>query len=262
MNIKTHTAEQFDADAPGWTERMYARPEEDMRRRARLITGWGTPLKAGDSVLELGCGDGSLSCFLAKQGLRVTGLDISRGMIDEARRRAAREGVTVEFHVGDADAPEVGGTFDAAISFMGAFFMYVDDPRASLEKLSPRVRKKVILDWNHRSACTPVEAARMVADVGFNRVEWRPWFLPSGATSEAQRRLRCWLEERPLLGLMPLILRRWRYAIYIKGEKEGAPPDSHGQERARICGNSLPGTRAQRLLLEYGHLTRGKRRRI
>lgn len=41
------------------------------------------------SVLELGCGDGSLALELARWGLRVTALDISPERINRARQRAA-----------------------------------------------------------------------------------------------------------------------------------------------------------------------------
>lgn len=262
MNIKVETARQFDESSRDFTERMYAEPEEEMQRRACLIYDWGATLRPGDSVLELGCGDGALSCFLARRGLRVTGLDISQGMIEEARQRARREGVTVEFRVGDVDALDVEDSFDAAISFMGAFFMYADDPRGVLERLRAHVRGKVILDWNHRSLCAPDEAARMIADAGFQRVEWRPWFLPVDSRRGAEQSLRRWLEARPLLSLAPLILRRWRYAIYIKGEKPRAGPDASGDVLQGLSGNALPGSVVQRLLLRYGQATRGKRRRI
>jgi len=40
------------------------------------------------SVLDVGCGEGANSALLAKLGARVTGVDISPGAIDIARRRA------------------------------------------------------------------------------------------------------------------------------------------------------------------------------
>jgi len=46
-------------------------------------------------VLELGCGAGEASVYLAKHGALVTATDISSGMLDVVRRLAAKHGVAV-----------------------------------------------------------------------------------------------------------------------------------------------------------------------
>ena len=53
-------------------------------------------------VLEIGCGTGRTSCFLAKQfGCLVTGIDVRPKMIEKARRRAVAERVQTRFLVED-----------------------------------------------------------------------------------------------------------------------------------------------------------------
>ena len=47
-----------------------------------MVLSWGTNLQAGDTVLELCCGDGSLAYWLAKEGLCYTGTDLAPGMIE------------------------------------------------------------------------------------------------------------------------------------------------------------------------------------
>jgi arsenite methyltransferase len=76
----------------------------------------------GDSayVLDVGCGAGVTPVYLAKQhGCRVVGVDISEGMIERSRERAARDGAMdrTEFRVADAqDLPFEDGLFDAVIT--------------------------------------------------------------------------------------------------------------------------------------------------
>lgn len=52
---------------------------------------------AGAYVVELGCGHGSLSVYLAKHGAHVTGLDIGANLVAAARRLAEINGVDAAF---------------------------------------------------------------------------------------------------------------------------------------------------------------------
>jgi arsenite methyltransferase len=74
----------------------------------------------GAYVLDVGCGAGVTPVYLAKgHGCRVVGVDISEGMIERSRERAAREGVVdrTEFRVADAqDLPFDDDVFDAVIT--------------------------------------------------------------------------------------------------------------------------------------------------
>ena len=70
----------------------------------------------GSTVLDLGCGTGSLSVLLAEQGHPVTGVDLSPRMVEAARAKAARHDVDVAFLVGDAAAPPVNGRYDVVLA--------------------------------------------------------------------------------------------------------------------------------------------------
>ncbi|MGA7923048.1 MAG: class I SAM-dependent methyltransferase [Thermoplasmata archaeon] len=56
----------------------------------------------GTRVLDIGCGAGTNCLFLAKEGYRVSGIDLAPGAIDAARERARRAHLEVDFRVGDA----------------------------------------------------------------------------------------------------------------------------------------------------------------
>jgi SAM-dependent methyltransferase len=56
---------------------------------------------AGKRVLELGCGGGQAAVALTRQGAKVIAVDGSDEQVTLARRLSEREGVRVEWHVGD-----------------------------------------------------------------------------------------------------------------------------------------------------------------
>ncbi|MEZ5857308.1 MAG: class I SAM-dependent methyltransferase [Hyphomicrobiaceae bacterium] len=55
-------------------------------------------------ALDLGCGTGQWSVKLATRGWQVTGIDLVRSAIDQARQRAHAAGVNVAFVTGDVAA--------------------------------------------------------------------------------------------------------------------------------------------------------------
>jgi len=63
------------------------------------------------AVLELACGTGQIGVPLARPGRRVVGLDVSRPMLDAARRRAGSAGAAVEFVEADMRDFELGERF-------------------------------------------------------------------------------------------------------------------------------------------------------
>jgi SAM-dependent methyltransferase len=253
MVNKVETAAKFTTASQGWSQREYRDAASFMERRAALVRNWGTKLEPGDRILELGCGDGTLSCHLAAQGFEVTGVDISPGMIEEAKRQAAAQGVAVRFELSDGDNFKVDEPYDAIVSFMGAFFTYLENPADFISSAIPFVRKKVVLDWNFRSPGSFVDAAQVLTQAGLQHVEWRPWFIPHTTLSAANAGLRGWMEERPNLSLLALILKRWHYTVHLKGEPAGA--NGHSANNG-LQGNRLPGSLLQRSLIKFGQVTR------
>ena len=61
------------------------------------------------SILDAGCGTGSLSLLMAELGHQVTGIDWSPAMIALATSKAAASGRALFFEVGDARDPQRGG---------------------------------------------------------------------------------------------------------------------------------------------------------
>lgn len=72
---------------------------------------------AGMSVLDVACGPGIVACALAQTGAQVTAIDLTPAMIEQARLRATRMNVAVDYHIGDAQAlPFQTASFDRVIT--------------------------------------------------------------------------------------------------------------------------------------------------
>ncbi len=71
----------------------------------------------GSKILDAGCGVGRWSIELAKRGMDVTGVDISREMINLAKENAKRQNQTVKFLVSSLDKMKLPpNSFDFVIS--------------------------------------------------------------------------------------------------------------------------------------------------
>ena len=71
----------------------------------------------GLQALDIACGEGRNSIFLARQGFTVTGLDISPVGLGKARRWMKQEGLNIDFRRVDMETNRFGGKYDLIINF-------------------------------------------------------------------------------------------------------------------------------------------------
>lgn len=119
-----HEDDAFWIDAHFWmfTTERWAMASSETTQIENLLQ-----LQKGQHVYDLCCGVGRHSIELARRGYRVTGLDRTTAYLDEARSRAAREELEIEFVEGDARTPRFERVFDACIN-MYTSFGYFEDP--------------------------------------------------------------------------------------------------------------------------------------
>ncbi len=80
-------------------------------------------VEAGQRVLDVGTGSGSVAVAAALAGAEVVGVDITDAWFDEAHRRANALGVQLDLRLGDAEAlPVDDGSFDVVLSSFAAIF--------------------------------------------------------------------------------------------------------------------------------------------
>ena len=168
----TGKEEQFARKAEGWTDAEYADARAYLDHRAELVATLGVPLREGDEVLDLACGDGGLGEHLLARGLRYTGIDAEPAMVDAARRRL---GGRAPVGVGDLNdfVPERPV---AATTVFRAIY-YAHERAAFFARAARFTERKLVLDLNPRQYRVEDVVAELV-EAGFPNVALRPFFVP------------------------------------------------------------------------------------
>lgn len=80
-------------------------------------------VRAGEKVLDVGCGTGVVAVTAAQRGATVTGLDLTPALLERARYNAQLAGLSIEFIEGDAEKlPFPDAHFDVVLSQFGHMF--------------------------------------------------------------------------------------------------------------------------------------------
>jgi len=140
---------------------------------ARLL---GDAIPPDALVLEIGCGTGQLSLFLASSGRTVVGADFARPSLRLARDAAIRYGVAARFVETDLRAPGLRpSSFDVVIC--SGVLHHTPDPRASFASVARLARPGgvLVIGLYNAYARLPLRARRAVARLsGFRWIPWDP----------------------------------------------------------------------------------------
>jgi SAM-dependent methyltransferase len=166
------TAEtKYDRLAERYSEHDYADPTTYARRRAQVIARLGPPLRAGQSVLDLACGDGVMAQPLVARGLVYSGVDRSAAMIHAARAR--NPGLT--FALAELDEYEPPEPVDCTICLRA--FYYARHRAAFFARVRAYTRVKLVFDIRPQV----YDVDEIMAELhraGFAQIELRPFLLP------------------------------------------------------------------------------------
>ena len=162
---------------PGYPPRgslatLYARAERSAF--ARLLN----QAILGDArIVEVGCGTGQMSLYLARAGRLVVGADVTRAALRLGADAAGRFGLTrVQFVETDLQRPGLrAGAFD--VVFSAGVLHHTPDPRASFARLVQLARPggTIVVGLYNTFARIPLRLRRVVARLtGFRVIPFDP----------------------------------------------------------------------------------------
>jgi trans-aconitate methyltransferase len=134
--------------------------------------------KAGERILDVGCGTGQLTAEIAKSGAEVVGLDQSPQMIDTARHNFPE----VQFEVADITAITYVSEFDTV--FSNAALHWVRDQHGAITVISRALKPggRLVFEMGGRGNIQQVwnAATEALRTMGVAEPEkLSPWFYPS-----------------------------------------------------------------------------------
>lgn len=134
--------------------------------------------KAGERILDVGCGTGQLTADIANSGAEVIGLDQSVEMIATARANFPQ----LRFEVADIAATNYDNEFDAA--FSNAALHWVRDQEGAITAIARALKPggRVVFEMGGRGNIQQIwnAAKQALSDMGVKDPEkLSPWFYPS-----------------------------------------------------------------------------------
>ncbi len=157
-----------------WDPERYARNAGFVPELGRPVLELLNP-RAGERILDLGCGDGVLTQALSECGCRVVGIDASEAQVEAARRRG------IEAHVIDAHELLFDDEFDAVFSNAALHWMLRPDDVLAGVARGLKAGGRFVGEFGGEGNVSRVVAAltESLAQRGISAAEIFPWYFPS-----------------------------------------------------------------------------------
>ncbi len=184
------------APFPGYRPRDTLQALRGRAERSEFARLLDAAIPADARILEVGCGTGQMSLFLASGERTVIGADLTRASLKLGAAAAKRFGVTgVQFVETDLHHPGLrAGAFD--VVYTSGVLHHTHDPRQSFKAILPLLRPggMIVLGLYNAFARVPLQLRRMVARLsGFRWIPFDP--VLRDRKSEPARR-EAWLRDQ------------------------------------------------------------------
>ena len=136
-------AERFSEKAGAYDDSK----SDEYQACADLVVAYADP-DPDDIVLDLGAGTGAISLALAPDAEQVLARDISEGMMDEGRHKAAAAGLSnVEFAYGEFREPDVDEDerVDVVTSNFALHHLADDEKREAIRVMAETGARRIVL---------------------------------------------------------------------------------------------------------------------
>jgi SAM-dependent methyltransferase len=213
----------FDAVA-----RDYGRTNDEnpilVAMRRRTLAEVTSRIPSGSHLLDLGCGPGADADALARMGYRITALDSSPAMVEEARQRVRRSGLSDRVrvhHVGIQELDRLGGVvFDGACSNFGPLNC-VPDLDAAARALAARLRPGASLVASVIGRVVPWELALFALKGDWGRLRVR---FARGLVAVPLEGRRVWMRYHSPRGFGRIFERAGFRRVHLRSLGLLAPP--------------------------------------
>jgi trans-aconitate methyltransferase len=131
--------------------------------------------KAGERILDLGCGTGHLTARIAESGAEVLGIDASATMIEQARRAYP----CLTFRLADARTFVADRPFDAV--FSNAVLHWIREPELVTERVAANLRAggRFVAEFGGRGNVHAIVTALKHACATVGVAFAMPWYYPT-----------------------------------------------------------------------------------
>jgi trans-aconitate methyltransferase len=154
---------------------------ESYARNARFVSDLGAPVlellapRAGERILDLGCGDGVLTAKLAAMGCHVIGVDASSAQVEAAQK------LGVEAHMMDGEHLSFANEFDAVFSNAALHWMRNPDPVIAGVARALSQGGRFVAEMGGHGCVETVKRALVEAlnRRGINGQAANPWYFPT-----------------------------------------------------------------------------------